>query len=181
MDKREWQPHVTVATVVERNGRFLFVEESVNDELVINQPAGHWEAGETLLEAAIRETYEETGWRVELTGLLGIYEHQPAELDYAFLRICFSARPIEHDPAHVMEAGIKRWFWMDQHELRGEIFRHRSPMVQQSVEDYWTSTRYPLKIVNHLTPRRPKAQPAMVAAPMAFDVPDPRLLNLKKR
>ncbi len=180
-NKRTWTPHVTVATVTERNGRFLFVEESVNDELVINQPAGHWEEGETLMQAAIRETYEETGWHVELTGVLGLYEHQPVELDYAFLRICFAAKPIEHDASHVMEQSIKRWFWMDQHELRGEIFRHRSPMVQQCVEDYWTSTRFPLKLINHLTPRRPKPVPIMPNAPVAFDVPDPRLLNLKKR
>lgn len=181
MSQRNWMPHVTVATVTERNGRFLFVEEDVNGELVINQPAGHWEEGETLFQAATRETFEETGWKVELTGVLGIYEYQPPELDYAFLRIAFSARPLEHDADHMLDDGIARWFWMDQHELRNEVFRHRSPMVQQCVEDFWTAKRYPLNLLTHLTPRKRKPTAATPPAPVAFDVPDPRLLNLKKR
>ena len=152
---RVWMPHITVATMVERNGRFLFVEEEVNDEVVINQPAGHWEEGETFVEAALRETMEETGWKVEITGLVGIYEYKPPELDYAFVRFAYSAKPIEHDPRHVLEPGIKRWFWMDQNELRMEIYRHRSPMVQQCVEDYWMVKRWPLSLVNHQTVRYP--------------------------
>ncbi|MES2884711.1 MAG: NUDIX hydrolase [Pseudomonadota bacterium] len=152
---RVWMPHVTVATIVERNGRFLFVEEAINDEVVINQPAGHWEEGETFIEAALRETMEETGWKVEITGLVGIYEYKPPELDYAFVRFAYSAKPIEHDPQHVLEPGIKRWFWMDQNELRMEIYRHRSPMVQQCVEDYWMVKRWPLTLVNHQTVRHP--------------------------
>ncbi len=148
---RPWMPHVTVATVVERNGRFLFVEEEISDDVVINQPAGHWEEGETFAQAAVRETLEETGWKVEITGLVGIYEYRPPELDYAFVRFAFSARPIEHDPDLPLDAGIRRWFWMDQNELRREVYRHRSPMVQQCVEDYWMVKRWPLSILTHLT------------------------------
>lgn len=159
MSERVWMPHVTVATVVERNGRFLFVEEEIADDLVINQPAGHWEQGETLMQGAVRETLEETGWSVEITGLVGVYEYQPPELDYAFLRFAFSARPISHDSARPLDTGIRRWFWMDQHELQREIFRHRSPMVQRCVEDYWVSKRYPQTILNHLTPL-PGSSPA---------------------
>lgn len=162
---RLWLPHVTVATVVERKGRFLFVEEEANGELVINQPAGHWEQGETLMQGAVRETLEETGWRVEITGLVGIYEYQPPELDYGFLRFAFSARAIEHLADQPIDPAIRRWFWMDQQELRQETYRHRSPMVQQCLEDYWTVKRYPLAVLNHLTPRGeypddPDADPA---------------------
>lgn len=148
---RVWLPHVTVATVVERNGRFLLIEEEINGESVINQPAGHWEEGETFMQAAVRETMEETGWSVELTGLVGIYEYKPPELDYAFIRFAFSAKPVVHHPEHKLDAGIKRWFWMDQYELRQEIYRHRSPMVQQCVEDYWTVKRWPLSLLTHLS------------------------------
>lgn len=159
MSERIWLPHVTVATVVERNGRFLFVEETVGQDLVINQPAGHWERGETLMEGAIRETLEETGWQVEITGLVGIYEYQPPELDYGFVRFAFSARPLAHDSTRPLDTGIHRWFWMDQYELQEQIYRHRSPMVQQCVEDYWTVKRFPLAILNHLTPRGPQLGP----------------------
>ena len=155
---RAWMPHVTVATVVERNGRFLFVEEEVDGDVVLNQPAGHWEEGETFVEAAIRETFEETGWKVEITGLVGIYEYKPHELDYSFVRFCYSAKPVEHFPDHVLDDGIRRWFWMDQNELRQEIYRHRSPMVQQCVEDYWMLKRWPLSLVNHLTVRGPEGE-----------------------
>ncbi len=148
---RHWMPHVTVAAMVERNGRFLLIEEEINGESVINQPAGHWEDGETFAQAAVRETFEETGWNIEITGLVGIYEYKPPELDYAFVRFAFSAKPLSHSPEHVLEEGIKRWFWMDQNELRQEIYRHRSPMVQQCVEDYWMVKRWPLSIVNHLS------------------------------
>lgn len=152
-DHRVWMPHVTVAAIVERNGRFLFVEEEVNGDTVINQPAGHWEEGETFAEAAVRECFEETGWKVEITGLVGVYEYKPHELDYAFVRFAYSAKPIAHDSEHVLDTGIKRWFWMNQNELKMEIYRHRSPMVQQCVEDYWMVKRWPLSVVTHQTVR----------------------------
>ncbi len=155
---RVWMPHVTVATIVERNGRFLLIEEEINGDTVINQPAGHWEEGETFAEAALRETMEETGWTVEITGLVGIYEYKPAELDHAFVRFAFSAKPVSHDPAHVLEPGIRRWFWMNQHELQQEIYRHRSPMVQQCVEDYWMVKRWPLSVISHQTLRQPQRE-----------------------
>lgn len=154
-------PHVTVATIVERNGRFLFVEEEVGESLVINQPAGHWEEGETFVQAALRETLEETGWTVEINGLVGIYEYKPIELDYAFVRFAFSAKPISHDGERALDAGIRRWLWMDQNELRREIYRHRSPMVQQCVEDYWMVKRWPLSVITHQSMRA--ASPRAVA------------------
>lgn len=178
MSTRSWMPHVTVATVVERNGRFLLVEEEVGEELVINQPAGHWEQGETLMQGAVRETLEETGWHVEITGLVGIYEYQPPDLDYAFVRFAFSAKPLEHDSSRPLDTGIRRWFWMDQYELQEEIYRHRSPMVQQCVEDYWTAKRYPLRVLTHLTPLGGAPVPDDEEAPLAQTIPGSGSLTL---
>lgn len=160
-----WTPHVTVATVIERGGRFLFVEEEINGELVLNQPAGHWEANETLMEAAVRETFEETGWHVEVQALLGIYEYQPPGLDFTFLRFAFSARALSHDPEHKLDVGIHRWLWLDQHELRDQSYRHRSPMVQACTEDFWAAKRTPLTILHHLTPRKVPAPAAVEISP----------------
>jgi 8-oxo-dGTP pyrophosphatase MutT (NUDIX family) len=142
--------HIVVSTVVERDGRFLFVEEHIAGALVLNQPAGHWEENETLFDAAIRETLEETGWDVELTAFLGLYEYKPAELDYGFLRLAFVATALQHHPELTLDDGIERALWLTPDELRAAAARYRSPMVQACVEDYLSGTRYPLDIVKHL-------------------------------
>src|SRR5512134_3016614 len=117
--------HVTVAAIVARDGKFLFVEESVGGRTVLNQPAGHWEAGETLLEAVVRETLEETGWDVEPTALLGVYEFEPPELGYGFLRFAYLARPLHHHSGRALDPGIARAVWLSPDELRREHERHR--------------------------------------------------------
>lgn len=142
--------HVTVAAVVVRDGRFLLVEESVGGRTVLNQPAGHWEAGETLLQAAVRETLEETGWDVEPTALLGVYEYEPPELGYGFLRFAYLARPLRHHADRALDPGIARALWLTPDELRAERERHRSPMVQRCVDDALAGRQYPLALVGHL-------------------------------
>lgn len=143
--------HVTVATVVRRGEEFLFVEEEAADgRLVLNQPAGHWEAGETLAQAAIRETLEETGWDVALSALLGVYEHQPDDLPYGFLRFAFLADPVRHHPGRALDTGIRRALWLDGATLTREVARHRSPMVQRCVDDARAGHRYPLGLAQHL-------------------------------
>lgn len=149
----DWVPHVVVATVVERDGRFLLVEEQINGSLVLNQPAGHWEPNETLIEAAIRETLEESGWDVELTHVLGIYEWQPPELPYPFLRIAFAATALRHHPERPLDTGIERALWMTQAEIVDAGPRLRSPTVLASIADYRAGRLYPLSLVQHLTPR----------------------------
>ena len=146
-----WSPHVTVACVVEHEGRFLFVEETVNGSTVINQPSGHWEAGETLIAGAIREGLEETGWDLRPTALLGIYEYQPPELDYCFLRFAFLAEPLRHHPERRLDDGIARALWLTPDELRAEGHRHRSPMVQRCVDDALAGRRFPLAMLTHFT------------------------------
>lgn len=147
-----WSAHVVVASIVEREGKFLLVEERINDggAAVLNQPAGHWEANETLIEAAKRETLEETGWEVEPTALLGIYEFKPPELDYTFLRIAFIAKAMRHHAGRKLDHGIIGPVWLTREELLRESARHRSPSVNRCVEDYLKGQQYPLSLIAHL-------------------------------
>lgn len=147
-----WSAHVVVASIVERAGKFLLVEERVNGQLVLNQPAGHWEQGETLIEGAKRETLEETGWEIEPTAVLGIYDYQPPELDYCFLRIAFIADAHQHHSTRRLDQGIERALWMTRSELAAEHHRHRSPMLLRCVDDYLAGQRFPLSMLAHLTP-----------------------------
>jgi 8-oxo-dGTP pyrophosphatase MutT (NUDIX family) len=142
--------HVTVAAVVARDGRFLFVEESIGGRTVLNQPAGHWEAGESLLEAVVRETLEETAWDVEPTALLGVYEFEPPELSYGFLRFAYLARPLRHHADRPLDPGIARALWLTPDELRREHGRHRSPMVQRCIDDALAGRQHPLSLIGHL-------------------------------
>lgn len=142
--------HVTVAAVVERSGSFLFVEERIASQTVLNQPAGHWEAGETLAEAMVRETLEETGWTVEPVSLLGIYEYHPPDLPYGFVRFAFRARPLRHDSARKLDEGIERAVWLTPAQLQAQAARHRSPMVQRCVDDFLAGRELPLSSIAHL-------------------------------
>jgi 8-oxo-dGTP pyrophosphatase MutT (NUDIX family) len=143
-------PHIVLATVIEREGSFLFVEELVSGTQVINQPAGHWEPGETFVEGAVRETLEETAWHVTVTDLIGIYVHQPQELDYPFVRLTFAARAERFDDGRTLDTGIMRTHWWTEAELRQHSERHRSPLVQRCVADYQAGRRLPLDALQHL-------------------------------
>lgn len=145
-----WQGHVTVACVVEHDHRFLLVEERAEDGgLVLNQPAGHWDEGETLLAAAVRETLEESAWEVELTALIGLYDYQPAHLEHGFLRVAFAARPLRHHAGRKLDQGIERAVWLGYEELAAHP-RHRSPMVLRTIDDYRAGRRYPLELLSYL-------------------------------
>jgi len=146
---RFWQPDVTVATVVVRDGRLLVVEERVNGALVINQPAGHLEPDESLTDAALRETREETGWDVRLTGFIGAYQWK-AENGRHYLRFAFAAEPERHDPTRSLDTGIERAMWMTPTELISLRDRHRSPLVWRVVADHLAGRRHPLSMVQQL-------------------------------
>jgi len=147
---RFWQPDVTVATVVVDAGRLLCVEERVQGRLVLNQPAGHLEPDESLLEAALRETREETGWDVRLTAFVGAYQWKVPETGAHYLRFAFAAEPVAHDPARALDEGIERALWMTPAELRAASDRHRSPLVWRVVADFLTGRRHPLDLVAQL-------------------------------
>lgn len=154
-DSRVWFPHVTVATVVPLDGRFLFVEESVHGQLVINQPAGHLEPDETLHAAALRETLEETGWHVELECLLGIQQWKSTHSGSQFVRFTFGARPSRHEPERPLDNGIVRAVWMSREEVADVQTRLRSPLVLNSVDDWISGRRLPLDAIRTLAPGTP--------------------------
>jgi 8-oxo-dGTP pyrophosphatase MutT (NUDIX family) len=147
---RFWQPDVTVATVVVRDGRLLCVEERSNGHVVINQPAGHLEPDESLLEAAVRETREETGWNVRITHLVGSYQWKAPETGRHYLRFAFAAEPVDEIPGATLDEGIIRALWLAPEELQAESARHRSPLVWRTVADFLGGSRYPLSLVQQL-------------------------------
>lgn len=140
-------PHITVATVVEREGRFLMVQENSGGRLVYNQPAGHVETGESLLEAARRETLEETGWQVELQKFLGIYQYTSAENGITYIRHCFIARAIEPRTELPLDADIAQALWLTAQELEQLEAEMRSPLVLEAVRDYLGGVAYPLELI----------------------------------
>lgn len=147
-----WRPDVTVATIVPRDGRFLLVEERIRDDLMLNQPAGHLEPGESLLAAAVRETIEETGWTVRLTDFVGAYQWTSPHDGSHFLRFTFGAAAVSHDAARNLDAGIVRALWLTREEIAQMSHRHRSPMVLCNVDDWIAGRRLPLAAVQYLEP-----------------------------
>jgi len=141
-----WTPHVTVATVVVRDGRLLLVEEAINGRQVLNQPAGHLEPDESLAAAAVRETLEETGWTVRLSAFIGTYQWTAPD-GTPFLRFAYAAEPVSHDPGRPLDDGILRAVWLTPAELKTDPGRLRSPLVWQVVADYLAGQRHPLSIV----------------------------------
>ncbi|MEP7063914.1 MAG: NUDIX hydrolase [Betaproteobacteria bacterium] len=149
------RPAVSVATVVERDGLFLFVEEQTRSGLRLNQPAGHLETGETPIAGAVRETLEESAWHVEVTHLIGVYLWQPPDSRKAYLRFAFAAIARAHDAARTLDDGIVRALWMSAVDVRAALARHRSPMVMRCVDDHLAGRRLPLDwIVNLGGPNR---------------------------
>jgi ADP-ribose pyrophosphatase YjhB (NUDIX family) len=134
-----WKPNVTVAAVIERGGRYLLVEEQAADGLCYNQPAGHLEAGESLIEAVVRETLEESACDFTPQALLGIYQavgssREGTAVDY--LRIAFTGSVGDPIAGRALDSGIVRTLWMDYDQITALQERHRSPLVLQCVDDH---------------------------------------------
>lgn len=145
------RPAVTVATIVVRDGAFLCVEEETRNGLRLNQPAGHVEAGETIVAAAVRETLEETGYTVEPVALVGIYRWQMPDGGTTFVRFAFEAQVRSHDPARRLDAGIVGAHWLDYRTLHSRRTMHRSPLVMRCVDDFLAGTRLPLSFVTEVS------------------------------
>lgn len=147
--ERIWKPNVTVAAVIEREGRYLLVEEETEDGLRFNQPAGHLEQGESLLTAVGREALEETAWQFTPTALVGVYQWPRPQGDITYLRFAFSGDLGAHDPERKLDTGIVRAVWLTPAEIEASQERHRSPLIWQCVQDHMAARRYPLDLIRH--------------------------------
>lgn len=147
-----WKPNVVVAAIVERDGRFLLVEEKADGHIVLNQPAGHLDEGETLIQAVIRETLEETAWHIEPTALLGVYRWPHLTKDITYLRFAFIARALREEAGRTLDEGCLRALWLTPEEIRAERPRHRSPQVERCLDDYLAGTCYPLELLREYAP-----------------------------
>ncbi len=144
-----WKPNVTVAAVIEREGKFLLVEEETARGLMFNQPAGHWEENETLSEATTREVLEESAHHFTPQHLTGIYRWHSDHNDITYLRFAFTGIVTGHEPDQALDDGIIRAVWMTPDEIRASQARHRSPLLLRCVEDYLAGKRYPLDLLVH--------------------------------
>ena len=143
-----WQPSVTVAAVIERDGRFLFVEEIANGRRVINQPAGHLDPGESLAAAVAREVLEETAHRFAPTALVGIYRWWYDKRDVTFLRFAFRGRVTGVEHGRALDKEILGLAWLTPAELAARRAEHRSPLVQQSIDDYLAGRSFSLEVLS---------------------------------
>lgn len=144
-----WKPNVTVAAVIERDGRFLLVEEETTAGPRFNQPAGHLDRGESLLEAVVRETLEETAYHFVPRFLVGIYQWCRPAGDVTYLRFAFGGEIARHEQGLTLDSGILRALWLSPAELAEMLDRHRSPMVAHCVADYLRGQRFPLDLIRH--------------------------------
>jgi 8-oxo-dGTP pyrophosphatase MutT (NUDIX family) len=149
-DSTGLHPELTVAAIVERNGRFMLVEEHVSGRLVLNQPAGHVEPGESLAEAVVREALEETAWTFVPEAIVGVYIWGREGAKNPFLRVAFSGRCTAHDSSRKLDDGIERVVWLSRSDLVARSNRLRSPMVMRAVDDYESGIRYPVDLFQDL-------------------------------
>ena len=145
-----WSPHITVAAVLEKDQQFLFVQERIDGNYVLNQPAGHLEDNETLLQATCREVLEETGWHYQPTSLVGIYHWKsPADAE-TFIRFCFTGKLLAHDAARELDNVIEQVLWLSRDDLQTRLHEMRSPLVARCIEDYLSGSRIDLSVINHI-------------------------------
>jgi 8-oxo-dGTP pyrophosphatase MutT (NUDIX family) len=144
-----WKPNVTVAAVLERDGKFLLVEEETDDGIRFNQPAGHLECRESLVDAAIRETLEETAYTFDPKYLVGIYSWRNEAKDVTYLRFSFGGEIAGHDATRALDEGIVAARWLTLDEIRALEPRHRSPLILRCIDDWLAGKRYPLDLLTH--------------------------------
>ena len=145
-----WKANVTVAAIIEKDQKFLMIEEDADGQLVINQPAGHLEKDETLLSAVKREVLEETAWEFEPEKVIGVYLYPSPDNDITYLRVCFSGQCIHHHPEQSLDDGIIQAMWMTRVELQTQKHRHRSPLVLRCIDDYLDGKQYSLELLSYI-------------------------------
>ena len=147
-----WKPNVTVAAIVECDQKFLLVEENADNYVVFNQPAGHLEKDESLIDAVKREVLEETAWEFIPQCIVGIYMYPNQHSDITYLRLCFSGTCKNHHPEQALDEGIIQAVWLSKEEIEENNDKMRSQMVQQCINDYLSGKSYPLELLNHFLP-----------------------------
>ena len=151
MDTR-WKPNVTVAAIIERDGRYLLIEEHTQEGLRLNNPAGHLDPGESPAQACAREALEETAQTFTPTALVGIYLSRFQRLatgeDITYVRMAFCGDIGELQPHLSLDEGIVRTLWMTPEEVRASAERHRSPLVLRCIEDHLAGQRFPLGVIH---------------------------------
>ena len=149
---QRWKPNVTVAAIIERDGRFLLVEEETSDGLRLNNPAGHLDQGESPIDGCAREALEETAHDFVPTALVGVYMNRFIKTrtgdDVTYLRFAFAGTLGAHYAGRALDTGIVRTLWMSTDEIRACPERHRSPLLLRCIEDYLAGQRFPLKLVH---------------------------------
>ena len=144
-----WKPNATVADLIEREGRYLLVEEETDEGIRLNQPAGHLDDNESLVAACVRETLEESAWQFIPTALVGVYQWKRPQGDITYLRFAFAGTLGAFDANRILDSGILRTVWMTPNEIRDSQARHRSPLVWRCVEDHLSGRRYPLELIRN--------------------------------
>lgn len=151
MDTR-WKPNVTVAAIIERDGRYLLIEEETPEGLRLNNPAGHLDPAESPAQACAREALEETTHLFTPTHLVGVYlsrfQRQSTGEDITYLRLAFGGELGEAQPGRSLDAGILRTVWMTPEEVRASQERHRSPLVLRCIEDHLAGQRHALEVIH---------------------------------
>ena len=150
MKKHIWKPNTTVAAIVELNGKFLLVEEMTERGNRFNQPAGHLEDNETLLEAVIRETLEESAYDFIPEAIAGIYQWKHPHNNTTYMRFAFIGKVGAHYPTQQLDDGIIRAVWMTADEIRVNQHLTRSSQVLVCIEDYLAGKSYPLEVITNL-------------------------------
>ncbi len=145
-----WKPHATVAAIVERDHKFLIVEETIAGKNAYNQPAGHLDPDENLLDAVIRETREETAWGFLPEAITGIYLWKHPQNNRTFLRFTFCGQVHDHDDNQPLDDGIIAAHWLSLDEIKARKNQLRSPMVIGNIEDYLAEKRYPLALLTDM-------------------------------
>ncbi len=144
-----WTPHITVSAVIESEQRFLLIEEESDGLIVFNQPAGHLDEGETLIEAVARETLEEAAWHFEAQSVVGLYQYTSPVNQITYLRVCFCGKHHSHEPDRVLDTGILRALWLTREEV-ASLSNLRSLMVLRCIDDYIAGNRYPLSLITQM-------------------------------
>ena len=146
-----WKPNVTVAAVIESAGRYLLVQERDQERVVLNQPAGHLEPHESILDAVVRETLEETGRHFQPQALVGIYRFHSTDNGITYLRVCFCGSASDPEPDRILDPDIIDTVWLAPEAIEHRSRELRSPLVQHCIRDYQAGRRYPLDLLVDLS------------------------------